>query len=36
VPVATESLYEVHYDWRCELVEDAEQRQIRHVNPKLP
>jgi hypothetical protein len=32
VPVATESLYEVHYDWRCELVEDAEQRQIRQLN----
>ena len=32
VPVATESLYQVHYDWRCELVEDAEQRQIRNLN----
>jgi hypothetical protein len=29
VPVATEPLFRVHYDWRCELVEDAEQRQIR-------
>ena len=32
VPVATESLYQVHYDWRCELVEDAEQRQIRNLS----
>lgn len=32
VPVATESLYQVHYDWRCELVEDAEQRHIRYLN----
>ncbi|MEV4505450.1 hypothetical protein [Streptomyces klenkii] len=32
VPVATESLYRVHYDWRCERVEDAEQRQIRNLN----
>ncbi|MFE1190141.1 hypothetical protein [[Kitasatospora] papulosa] len=35
VPVATESLYRVHYDWRCELVEDAEQRQIRHLNDMI-
>lgn len=32
VPLATESLYWVHYDWRCELVEDAEQRQIQNLN----
>ncbi|MFB9539700.1 MULTISPECIES: hypothetical protein [Streptomyces] len=35
MPVATESLYRVHYDWRCELVEDAEQRQIRNLNDMI-
>ncbi|MFF3959139.1 hypothetical protein ACFYY1_38995 [Streptomyces sp. NPDC001890] len=35
VPVATESLYRVHYDWRCELVEDAEERQIRNLNDMI-
>jgi hypothetical protein len=33
--MATESLYRVHYDWRCELVEDAEQRQIRNLNDMI-
>lgn len=32
VPVASETLYLVNYDWRCELAEDAGQRGIRHLN----
>lgn len=32
VPVATELLYRVHYDWRCELVGNAEQRETRNPN----
>ncbi|WP_030688488.1 hypothetical protein [Streptomyces sp. NRRL B-1347] len=35
VPVGTESLCRVHYDWRCEVVEGAEQRQIRHLNDMI-
>ncbi|MGW5385469.1 hypothetical protein [Nocardia sp. NPDC003963] len=31
VPVATEVLYRVHYDWRCELVENAEQRDLNSM-----
>jgi hypothetical protein len=32
VPLAEETLYRVHFDWRAERVEDAEDRQIRHLN----
>lgn len=35
VPVAEETLYRVHYDWRAERVEDPEQRQIRQLNTML-
>jgi hypothetical protein len=32
VPLAEETLYQVHYDWRSERVEGAEQRKIRELN----
>ncbi|MFD9904050.1 hypothetical protein [Streptomyces sp. NPDC059063] len=32
VPMANQSLYRVHHDWRCELVEDAEQRELRSLS----
>jgi hypothetical protein len=35
VPLATETLYRVNYDWRCELIEDPEQRQIRVTNDAI-
>lgn len=35
VPLATETLYRVNYDWRCELTEDPGQRQIRVANDEI-
>ncbi|WP_329020765.1 hypothetical protein [Streptomyces sp. NBC_01601] len=32
VPLAEETLYRVHYDWRCERVEGEEQRTIRELS----